>query len=200
MRASQRGISAAALAALALAAGCLGGPTLEPQYFTLSSPAGGDPAPVATRPELGLVLGQVELPRYLDRAELVTRSGSHQLRVWNTVRWAGSLRNDVQRVVADDLARLLGTARVAVYPAEARFPVTHRVLLELLELGSAPGYPVVLRARWTIAGPDGRALAVGATELEEPTASDSWQDYVAAHGTALAALTRELAERIAALP
>jgi uncharacterized lipoprotein YmbA len=189
-----------ALALVALAAGCLGGPTPAPLYFTLTSSAGASSAPVAARPELGLVLGQVELPRYLDRAELVTRSGAHQLRVWNYVRWGGSLKNDVQRAVADDLARLLGTARVAVYPAEARFPVTHRVLLELLEFGSAPGQPVALRARWTIAGPDGRALAVGATRLEEPPASASWEDYVAAHGSALAALTREVAERIASLP
>jgi uncharacterized lipoprotein YmbA len=183
-----------------LAAGCLGGPTPEPQYFTLSSPAGASGAPLTARPQLGLVLGPVDLPRYLDRSELVTRSGAHGLRVWNLQRWGGSLRTDVQRVVADDLARLLGTARIAVYPAEARFPVDYRVLLELLELGGAPGHPVALRARWTIAGGDGRAVAVGATEVEQAPASASWEDYVAAHGAALAVLTRELAERIAGLP
>jgi hypothetical protein len=189
-----------AIVAATLATGCLGGPTPEPEYFTLSAAAGPDATPVAARPELGLVLGQVELPRYLDRSELVTRSGAHGLKVWNLQRWGGSLRNDVQRVVADDLSRLLGTARVAVYPAEARFPVDYRVLLELLELGSAPGHPVALRARWTIAGSDGRAVAVGATDVEQPPASASWEDYVAAHGAALALLTRELAERIAGLP
>jgi uncharacterized lipoprotein YmbA len=189
-----------ALPLAALATGCLGGPTPEPAYYTLSSAAGLDATPLAARPELGLVLGQVDLPRYLDRSELVTRSGAHGLRVWNLQRWGGSLRTDVQRVVADDLARLLGTARIAVYPAEARFPVDYRVLLELLELGGAPGHPVALRARWTIAGGDGRAVAVGATEVEQAPASASWEDYVAAHGAALAVLTRELAERISGLP
>jgi hypothetical protein len=188
------------LALTALAAGCLGGPTVEPQYFTLTSTAAQDGAPLAARPELGLVLGQVDLPRYLDRSELVTRSGAHGLRVWNLQRWGGSLRTDVQRVVADDLSHLLGTSRIAVYPAEARFPVSYRVLLEILELGGAPGHPVVLHARWTIAGPDGLALAVGATTLEQPPASDSWADYVSAHRIALGTVTREIAERIATLP
>ena len=87
--------------------------------------------------------------------------------------------------------------RIAVYPNEARFPVSYRVLLELLELGGAPGHPVVLRARWTVAGPDGRALAVGASDLEQAPASASWADYVAAHRAALGALTHEIAERIA---
>jgi uncharacterized lipoprotein YmbA len=186
------------LAALAL--GCLGGPTPEPEYFTLSAVAAPAAAPVAARPELGLVLGQVELPRYLDRAEFVTRSGPHRLTVWNTVRWGGSLRSDVARVVADDLSALLGTARIAVYPAEARFPVSYRVLLEVLELGSAPGHPVALRARWTVASPDGRALAVSTSDVWETPASASWEDYVAAHRAALALVTRAIAERIAALP
>ena len=191
---------ALSLALLGLGAGCLGGAALEPQYFTLTVPSADSAQPLAQRPELGLVLGQVELPRYLDRAELVTRSGAHGLRVWNSVRWGGSLKTDVQRVVADDLSRLLGTSRIAVYPSEARFPVSYRILLELLELGSAPGHPVVLRARWTIAGADGRALAVGATGLEQVPASASWEDYVAAHGVALSALTAEIAARIAELP
>jgi uncharacterized lipoprotein YmbA len=196
---SSRRLACAALVA-AFATGCLGGATPTPEYFTLSGVAPSDGAPVAARPELGLVLGQIDLPRYLDRAELVTRTGEHGLRVWNLVRWGGSLRTDIARVVADDLARLLGTERIAVYPAEARFPVSYRVLLELTELGSAPGHPVVLRARWTIAGADGLALAVGATNLEQPPASPSWADYVGAHRSALGAVTREIAERIAALP
>lgn len=188
-----------ALSLATLAAGCLGG-TPEPRYFTLSSVAGQDGGPpLAARPELGLALGRVELPRYLDRSELVTRSSAHGLRVWHLQRWGGSLRNDVARVVADDLARLLGTARIAVHPNEARFPVSYRVLLELLELGSAPGQPVRLRGRWTVAGPDGRALAVGASELEQAPASASWEDYVAAHRALLGALSREIAGRIAGL-
>ena len=184
----------------ALATGCLGGSAAEPEYFTLSEAAGPDLAPVAARPELGLVLAQVELPRYLDRSELVTRHGPHRLEVWNLERWGGSLRTDVQRVVADDLSRLLGTTRIAVYPAEARFAVNCRVLLELLELGSAPGQPVVLRARWTLAGADGSALAASETNVRQPPASTSWEDYVAAQRAALGVVTHEIAERIATLP
>jgi hypothetical protein len=175
----RKGVALALGLVLALA-GCLGS-TQEPRFFTLTSVARPADPPLAARPELGLVLGQVELPRYLDRAELVTRSGAHGLQVHNGVRWGGSLR-------------------IAVYPNEARFPVSYRVLLELLEFGSAPGHPVALRTRWTIAAADGRAMAVGATDREETPASASWEDYIAAHGAALAAVTREIAERIATLP
>ena len=191
---------ASTLALAGLALGCLGGAKVQPEFFTLSPAAGATATPVATRPELGLALGQIELPRYLDRDELVTRSGPHELEVWGGVRWGGSLRTDIQRVVADDLGQLLGTARIAVYPVEARFPVRYRVLLDLLEFGGARSGPVTLRARWTIAAGDGSALAVGESAVEQPPASASWEDYVAAHSAALGAVTRELAEHIATLP
>lgn len=196
-----RGLARAGAFALAGSfLGCLGGAKTQPEFFTLSPAAGATATPVATRPELGLALGQIELPRYLDRDELVTRSGPHELEVWGGVRWGGSLRTDIQRVVADDLGQLLGTARIAVYPVEARFPVRYRVLLDLLEFGGPRGGPVTLRARWTIAASDGAALAVGESAVQQPLASASWEDYVAAHSAALGAVTRELAEHIARLP
>ena len=189
------------LLAAALAAGCLGG-GVPPEYFTLSptaGPAGGTGAALASRPGLGLVVGPIEFPRYLDRPEMVTRDGSHRLVLWDEHRWGGSLRTDILRVMGDDLGTLLGTTRVAVFPSDARFPVDYRVLLELLEFEGTLGGSVTLRARWTVAGPDGRALAIEETRLEEAAASASWQDLVAAHSAALGRVTRQIAERIASL-
>jgi uncharacterized lipoprotein YmbA len=120
--------------------------------------------------------------------------------LWDEHRWGGSLRTDILRVMGDDLGALLGTTRVAVFPAEPRFPVDYRVVLELLEFEGMLGGAVTLRARWTVAGPDGRALAIEEARFEEATASPSWQDLVAAHSAALGRVTRQIAERIASLP
>jgi uncharacterized lipoprotein YmbA len=185
---------------VALLAGCLG-KSVPVEYFTLSD-AG--PAPIAplpgVRPGLGIAIGTLEMPRYLDRPEIVTRDGAHRLTVWNERRWAGSLRSDIQRVLADDLGTLLGTARIAVFPVEPRFPPDFRVVLELLEFEGVPGGEVRLRARWTVAaGADGRALAVEQAHLAEPVAAGSWDALVAAQRAALGRVTRQIAERIAAL-
>jgi uncharacterized lipoprotein YmbA len=183
----------------ALATGCLG-KTVPVEYFTLSDAT---PAPSAAlpgvRPGLGIAIGALEMPRYLDRPEIVTRDGAHRLVVWNEHRWAGSLRNDIQRVVADDLAALLDTTRISVFPVEPRFPPDFRVLLELLEFEGVPGGEVNLRARWTVAGPDGRALAVEQAHVTERAASASWDALVAAQRAALGRVTQKLAERVAAL-
>jgi hypothetical protein len=195
------GLASAWLVALALATGCLGGPKTAPRYYTLSPPAGSTAgAPLAARPELGLAVGPIDFPRYLDRPELVTRSGPHLLLVWPEHRWGGSLQTDILRVIADDLGQLLGTSRIAVYPNEPRFAPDVRVLVELLELDGVQGQSVTLRARWTLAGADGLALAVGESASQQAVASPSIEDLVAAQNAALGAMARELAERIQSLP
>ena len=97
----------------AIATACAG--TSPPAFYTLSPASGAAAgAAITSRPDLGLVVGPLELPRYLDRRELVTRDGAHRLVVADAHRWGGSMSSDVLRVVAGDLGRLLGTARVAV--------------------------------------------------------------------------------------
>jgi uncharacterized protein len=197
--APRAGLVAPLLAALAL--GCFG-PTPQPDFYTLSVASGAAIGPpLASRPELGLLVGPIEFPRYLDRPEIVSRDGSHRLVLAEDHRWGGSLRTDILRVMADDLGRLLGTARVAIYPAQPRFPATFRVLLDLREFEGVAGGTIVLRARWTIArADDGRALAVEDSRIEQPTGSTSYEDLVAAESAALGTLNRQIAERMAALP
>ncbi len=187
------------VAALALA-GCLGG--AKPQFFTLSAASGAAAgAPIASQPELGLVIGPIEFPRYLDRPEIVTRDGANRLILADAHRWAGSLRSDILRVVADDLGRLLGTARIVVYPAEPRFRADYRVLLDVRELEGVRGGNATLRVTWTIASvANGSAVAVEETRVEQPTASASYADLVSAESAALGGLTRQIAERLATLP
>jgi len=194
-----RALGTAALVA-AIGMGCFGG--IKPHFYTLSPASGAAAGPaIASLPELGLAVGPLEFPRYLDRPEIVTRDGSHRLVVADAHRWGGSMSSDILRVVADDLGRLLGTARVVIYPTEPRFTARYRVLLDVREFEGVPGEKVALRVRWTIASmPEGSAVAVEESRIEQPIASASYADLVAAQSAALGAVTHQIAERLAALP
>lgn len=182
-----------------VATSCLGG-TPKQSWYTLGAAVPATRAPVASRPDLGIAVGPIEFPRYLDRPELVTRDGAHGLSLSNTHRWAGSLRNDFQRVLAEQIARELGTAQVATFPNEPRFAVDYRVQLELLAFEGPLGGPVALRARWVVAdGSTGRARVVEESAIEEPCASPSHDDLVAALGRAMQRLGADIATRIASL-
>jgi hypothetical protein len=201
MRKKMHGTGIWALTGVAIAlllAGCLGG-SPRPEFYRLSPIAVGA-SPAAALPELGVAIGAIEFPRYLDRPEIVARDGANRLVLASGQRWGGTLRSEVQRVLTDDLAALLGTSRVAVYPVEPRFPVAWRVLLDVRSFEGVLGESVVLRARWTLAsGVDGRAVAVEESVVEEKVSSGTWEAYVAAQSAALGVVTRQIAERIAAL-
>ncbi len=181
--------------------GCFGGGP-KPTFYTLSASSGAAAgAAIVSQPTLGLAVGPIEFPRYLDRPELVSRDGSHELIVLDAHRWGGTMRSDLLRVLADDLGRLLGTPRVSVYPNEPRFKADYRVLLDVLEFERLSGGSVVFRVRWTIASvSDGSAIVVEESRIEQPVASSSVEDMVSAESAALGSVTRLIAERIAALP
>lgn len=184
-----------AVAAAATIAGCR---SPKPEFFALGPSA---EAAIASRPSLGLAVGPLEFPRYLDRPEIVRRDGANRLVVADAHRWGGSLRTDVLRTIADDLARLLGTNRIAVYPTEPRFDAQYRVLVDLRQFEAVAGDRVALRAVWTLIRlADGRAVAVSDASIDQPIASASIADAVAAQNAALGALSKAIAAGIVSLP
>ena len=183
-----------------LVGGCLGGGA-KTRYFTLGSIEPRNATPLVTRPKLGIAIGPIEFPRYLDRPEIVTRDGAHRLVLSNANRWAGSFRSDVLRVLADDIGALLGTSRIAVFPNEAPFQPDYRVLVDLREFEGVLGESVTLRARWTVvSASDATPVFVGESTFVEATDSASFEDLVAAQRRALGMLSHTVAEQLASLP
>jgi uncharacterized lipoprotein YmbA len=172
--------------------------TPPPEFFTLR-PVAARPLGAA-HPGLALAVGPIDFPRYLDRSEIVRRDAANQLLLSGAHRWGGSLKNDLLRVMADDLGTLLGTADVAIYPTEPESGADYRVRLDLREFEAALGGPVVLRLHWSIlAGAGQHASVVRASRVEQPLASSAWADQVAAQSAALGVASREIAEQLAAL-
>jgi len=85
-------------------------------------------APAATIESVAI--GPVTLPALLDRPQLVVRTGANRVDILETHRWAESLKSEVPRIIAADLAVMLKPARVSAYPPERRtgcqLPHTYR--------------------------------------------------------------------------
>ena len=110
-------LSAPALLILpALTGGCSGRSAPARFYMLAAVPH----SPVATpstesgrAPELGV--GPVTLPRYLERTNIVTRRGM-EMEVAEFDRWVEPLSESVPRAIAANLATLLRTERIVVFP------------------------------------------------------------------------------------
>jgi uncharacterized lipoprotein YmbA len=175
--------------------GCLGR-SAPPAFYTLS-PMEDAPSVTTGGPAVGV--GPARLPNYLDRPQIVTVHGS-KLDYDELHRWAGGLESELLRALGANLSRMLGTDRVAVYPAEPLFPVAMWIVVDVDRFDGVPGELVTLQARWTLVGQSGdEPLATGKSDIRVSVASGRYEDLVAAHSSAVATLSREIAERIVSL-
>ena len=188
---------ALALVAL-LFVGC--GSTPPPTaFYTLTSVTKAETASQSPAPkgDFALGIGPVQLPEYLDRPQLVVRTAPDRLVLSEFHRWGGSLRQDFPRVLAENVAALLGTDRVLAHPWGDRLDPAYRVALDVQQFDGDLGGAVVLKATWIVTGREGKTpLSVRKSDIQEPVSGKDYDALVVAHSRAVAALSREIAGEI----
>ena len=174
------------------------GATPPAVYYTLS-PMEAAPSTVASgaATNLAVGIGPVKFPDELDRASIVTRSGSNRLEVNEFSRWGGSLEKNVIRVMEENLALLLKTDQVMARPWERYFQPDVRLALDIRQFDGRLGEYASLNITWMIVGPEGNEpLLVRRTIIQEAVADDSYDALVDAQSRAVAILCREIAEAL----
>ena len=139
----------ATLITLLGAAGCATSP--PSRFYTLT------PLPEADRGgsdiaggTLAIGIGPVVFPQFLDRPQLVVRGGSNQLTLEEFNRWGGTVQDDFLRVWGENLAHLLDTSRIIIFPSESRLPLDFRITAEVVSFEGRPAGDAVLKVRWAV--------------------------------------------------
>ena len=191
-----------------LLAGCLvslaGCASTAPSKFYTLTPMKGSDAPVGVTPvEDGVVLavGPVRIPDYLHRPQIMTRSEGNEIRMVETERWAGSLEEDVSRVLVENLSSLLAGKRVAVVrwsaAAQTMAPFRNRLAVEVLRFEGPVGGTVILKARYALFGQDGKeVISAGESIIREPAGGSDYEALTAAMSRAMATFSREVAAAV----
>lgn len=192
-----RALLIAVFATLALLPGCASAPVTR--YYVLSATAQG-PLP-RTRPAIAVVITDVRLPPYLERPQMVTRSGDYRLQIAEYEQWAGDLRQDMTRVLTQNLGRLLNSERVVAAPHAFALQPDYRLEVEVLRFEPEPGGRVALAARWWLTR--GADAAPGASQsvtlLGAPLgANASYEVLVASMSSVYAEFAQAVARSIRA--
>lgn len=180
-------------------AGCVS-PSPKAAFYSLA--AGDEAAPAAaaaeTAPSVGVV--PVVLPGYLNRPQMVVRRGA-TIEFDEYHRWAGNLQRDFSQVLVTDLARALGSERVALYPLAADFAPAYRLAVDVDRFDGNPEQGVTLSGRWTLTeAATRRVLLVRQVSIVEPVSGEGMAALAEAHGRAVDRMARTIAEAIAAQP
>jgi hypothetical protein len=149
-------------------------------------------------------IGPIEVPDYLDRPQIVTRSGINELKYAEYDRWAGSFEEDVARVLVENLSALLSDRQVAVLrwgsSAQPSFPFNYRVTIQVIRFERTVEGPALLKTQWTIYEGGGKGvLLMRDSSISEQTQGDDYASLVEAMSRALAKLSGEIASAIVAL-
>ena len=107
--------------------GCASSPPTR--FYTLSPSATTVPEikPSADDGCLSLGIGPIKIPDYLDRPQIVTRISSHEIGMAEFDHWAEHLKDNLTRVLANNLSSLLCTKTLVVFPWRAGIPIDYRI-------------------------------------------------------------------------
>lgn len=144
-----------------------------------------------------IAISRPALPSYLDRQQLVSRSGSGQLEMNSYHLWAEPLDAAISRVTAVNLGRLMNSLNIQ--PVESFVTLDYQTLLEIRVSRFEPDSPgnLVFECTWKLQPVSGRVVNTRpfrTSVLISP--ADSAKDLsgrVAAMNEALARLAREIA-------
>jgi uncharacterized lipoprotein YmbA len=174
-------------------AGRLRQPLKERFYVLSASPM---PAPAPGGLSYRVAVGPVTVPAAVDRPQIVLRVDANRVALQEQSRWAEPLKESIPRVVASNLAALLGDAQVGPGYAgrrrSRRLPCNDRH--PALRFG--PGGGATLEVLWRVSVTSGGAATSGRFLIREPAGGQGFDAIAAAHSRALAALSKDIAAAI----
>jgi hypothetical protein len=158
------------------------------------------PQPIAKLQNTGILVGPVRLPLYLDRTDIVTRASANKVEIAEFAQWAGPLLENFPRVLAENLAVLLSTDRVAIFPGARPGRFDYNVNVYVTRFDGMVGKKAHLRARWSILDKKRKnVLFEKHSALEQPTENNSMEALIQAKSITVADFSREIAEAIKSL-
>lgn len=198
MRFFPRRLAVVTLAAyLMLLGGCAS--TQPTNFYVLSSLSGSEANKQAGASDRSIAIGvgPVDLPRYLDRPQIVTRTSRNELDLAEFDQWAEPLKDNFSNVLAENLSILIPTDRIAVFPWNRSTPIDYRVAVEVTRFEAKTGGNASLVARWSILGKKGKkVLMTRKSSFSESVKAKDYKATVSAMNRTLEALSREIAAAI----
>jgi uncharacterized lipoprotein YmbA len=170
------------------------GTPIKERFYVLSA------SPMPARAPGGLAyrvaVGPVTVPAAVDRPQVVLRVNANRVALQEQSRWAEPLKESIPRVIAGNLAALLGDAQVAADAQDAAVTADCRVTIDIQRFDSVLGEAATLEALWRVTVTRSGAVTNGRFVIREPAGGQDFDALAAAHSRALAALSQDIAAGI----
>ncbi|UCE63811.1 MAG: membrane integrity-associated transporter subunit PqiC [Nitrospirota bacterium] len=172
------------------------------RYYQLSSLPGSNKQEGVEGDKRGTIIGigPVDIPRYVDRLQIVMRSGPNVVDLAEFDRWAEPVQTDVKRVLVENVSHLLAGEQAAVIFWDEGLPLDYQVRIEVTRFDFESSGEAVLSARWNIIGKDERKpLILKTSRYAQKAPPDDLALMVGAMSRNLESLSQEISTALLAL-
>jgi hypothetical protein len=155
----------------------------------------------ADKVALSVLIGPVNLPAYLDRTQVVTLVGDHELASDEFIRWAEPLQENFSRVLVENLSLLLNTPEVYAFDRRGATPVDFQIIIDVTRFDTDAKGGAYLTAFWRVVGRGSKAPMIKRKSVFHAAASSAGiTPILEAQNQTLTDFSRELAAAIQSLP
>ncbi len=163
----------------------------DTRFYSLSSL----PPVTASNTKLRIGIGPVEIPRLLNRPQIVSRKNSNEIKMAEKHQWGGSYKEEIIQSLTDNLSALLKTDSVEQYPWKFSFKPSYQVRINIERFDGEIGKNIILKARWRLLK-NNKEILVKQALINTNANGKNYVSYIKAQSKALEIFSRQIANKI----
>lgn len=142
---------------------------------------------------LTIGVGPVDIPAYLDRPQIIVAGQGAQVEMDEFNRWAEPLRDNITRVLTENLSHLQPDQHFLAFPWNRGLNLGYQVEVQILRFHVNAAGMVELIANWSISK-QGKALVLREFHSSKPVSGEGFEARAASQSAALGELSKALAD------
>ena len=147
-----------------------------------------------------LGIGPVDLPAYLDRPQIVTRINPDELKLAELDNWAEPLKDNITRVLAENISRLLCPEDVVIFPWNRSSHIDYQIDIKIVWMDGKLGEKAILTTQWAVIDASGKSiLFTNRSRYTESVTEKTYSALVAAYNRLIANFSHDIAEAVKSL-
>jgi uncharacterized lipoprotein YmbA len=145
-------------------------------------------------------VGPLQLPEYINRPQIITRTSTHHLNMSEFHRWVEPLNDSITRMLVINLSNNLHSNRIYWIPRQDRqFPLDLRISIDIGRFDGQLGGTVSLEARWSVFDKKDKPILTKVSLIKEPVKDQNYNELVIAMNQALLSLGTEISQAVVSI-
>lgn len=152
----------------------------------------------AADPEVSVAVEPLVIPSYLNRSQIVIMNSASELSISEFNQWGENLRDNLSRVLVENLSLLLDSDQIYLMPGLKRQEPDFRVMVRIVQFERTDKGTVQLTVRWKLQDQSGKQILFreGSVLAGEQVGKEDYPAIAIAMSHLLSEFSRRMAETI----